>query len=84
LISAMAISGAGLAVGPRNQQTLAEIFVGEPVWRLIGDNAYDPRQPDRELAQTSVEMIAPHRSNPTKPTQDGRPLRRYRRRWKAG
>ena len=27
-------------------------------------------------------MIAPHRSNRTKPTQDGRPLRRYRLRWK--
>jgi transposase len=28
-------------------------------------------------------MIAPHRSNRVKPkTQDGRPLRRYKRRWK--
>lgn len=28
-------------------------------------------------------MIAPHRRNRTKPkTQDGRPLRRYKRRWK--
>ena len=28
-------------------------------------------------------MIAPHRSNRTKPkTQDGRALRRYKRRWK--
>ena len=28
-------------------------------------------------------MIAPHKGNRTKPpTQDGRPLRRYRRRWK--
>jgi len=27
-------------------------------------------------------MIAPHRSNRKKLTQDARPLRRYRRRWK--
>jgi hypothetical protein len=32
------------------QQTLAEIFVEEPVERLIGDNAYDSDQRDRELA----------------------------------
>ena len=64
------------------QQTLAEIFVEEPVRRLIGDNAYDSDLLDRELAETGVEMIAPHRSNRKRLTQDGRPLRRYRRRWK--
>ena len=57
-------------------QTLAEIFVEEPVQRLIGDNAYDSDQLDRELAETGVEMIAPHRRNRTNLTQDGRPLRR--------
>jgi transposase len=63
-------------------QTLAEIFVEEPVQRLIGDNAYDSDQLDRELAETGVEMIAPHRCNRSNLTQDGRPLRRYRHRWK--
>jgi transposase len=48
----------------------------------LATNAYDSDQLDRELAQTGVEMIAPHRSNRTKPTQDGWPLRRYHRRWK--
>ena len=49
--------------------------------RLIGDQAYDSNGLDDELAQRGVEMIAPH--NPTRKhkTQDGRPLRRYRRRW---
>jgi transposase len=37
---------------------------------------------DRELAETGVEMIAPHRGNRKNLTQDGRALRRYRRRWK--
>ena len=30
-----------------------------------------------------VELIAPHRRTRTRRTQDGRPLRRYRRRWKV-
>ena len=35
------------------------------------------------LAAQGIEMIAPHRRNrKRKATQDGRPLRRYRRRWK--
>jgi hypothetical protein len=63
-------------------QTLGEIFVEEPVQRLIGDTAYDSDQLDRELAETGVEMIAPHRSKRKNLTQDGRPLRRYRHRWK--
>jgi transposase len=38
----------------------------------------------RELAQRDIELIAPHRKNRRKPpTQDGRALRRYRRRWKV-
>jgi len=64
------------------QETLAEIFVNEPIERLIGDNAYDSDGLDQELAEHGVEMIAPHRSNRKNRTQDGRPLRRYRRRWK--
>jgi transposase len=64
------------------QQTLAEIFVAEPIQRLIGDNAYDSDQLDRDLAETGVEMIAPHRTNRKHHTQDRRLLRRYRRRWK--
>jgi hypothetical protein len=37
---------------------------------------------DRELAETGVEMIAPHRRDRRNRTQDSRPRRRYRRRWK--
>jgi transposase len=64
------------------QRTLAEIIVAEPLQRLIGDNAYDSDRLDRELAETGVEMIAPHNRGRKRRTQDGRPLRRYRRRWK--
>ena len=52
--------------------------------RLIGDKAYDSDPLDQRVRQHfRVELIAPHRWNRSKPvTQDGRVLRRYRRRWK--
>ena len=51
--------------------------------RLIGDKAYDSDPLDAELAALGIEMIAPNRKNRKKKTQDGRPLRRYKRRWKV-
>ena len=64
--------------------TLDSRFVDELPTRLIGDRAYDADPLDAGLAQLGVEMIAPHRRNRKKPkTQDGRPLRRYKRRWKV-
>lgn len=50
--------------------------------RLIGDKAYDRDVLDAELAAVGVQMIAPNRRNRRK-TQDGRPLRRYKRHWKV-
>jgi len=51
--------------------------------KLIGDKAYDSDRLDENLAQKGVEMISPHRANrkPENKTQDGRKIRRYRRRW---
>ena len=54
----------------------------EPI-RLIGDKAYDSDRLDATLAERGIEMIAPHRRNRIKPkTQDRRPLRRIKRRWR--
>ena len=66
------------------EATLAEtVTVGRP-GRLIGDRAYDSDPLDQKLAAQGIELIAPHRGNRTRPTtQDGRALRRYRRRWKV-
>jgi transposase len=50
--------------------------------RLIGDRAYDSDKLDEELRERGVEMIAPNRCNRWQ-SQDRRPLRRYRRRWKV-
>ena len=51
--------------------------------RVVGDKAYDSDKLAAELADRGIELIAPHRSNrlPENKTQDGRPLRRYKRRW---
>ncbi len=63
--------------------TLDSRFVDALPRRLIGDRAYDADPLDAALAQLGIEMIAPHRRGRVRPkTQDGRPLRRYRRRWK--
>ena len=52
--------------------------------KLIGDKAYDSDPLDEELAALGIELIAPHKRNRKKPkTQDGRKLRRYKRRWKV-
>ncbi len=51
--------------------------------RLIGDKAYDSDPLDKRLLELrGIELIAPNRTNRAK-TQDGRPLRRYRRRWRV-
>jgi transposase len=73
------------------ETTLASIRVGrrhragrprqKPV-RVIADKAYDSDPLRKRLARRGIELIAPHRSNRKKPvTQDGRALRRYKRRW---
>ncbi len=50
--------------------------------RVIADKAYDSDPLRERLAERDIELIAPHRRNRVRPkTQDGRALRRYRRRW---
>ncbi len=50
--------------------------------RLIADRAYDSDYLRTTLAWRQIELICPHRSNRKRPKrQDGRKLRRYRRRW---
>jgi transposase len=69
------------------EKTLDHRFVDEQPQRLIGDKAYDSDGLDKRLAEErGIELIAPHRlvrNRRNAPTQDGRPLRRYRRRWKV-
>ena len=66
------------------ESTIEKRFIEATPERLIGDKAYDSDPLDERLRSShGIELIAPHRSNRKKPkTQDGRPLRRYKRRWK--
>jgi transposase len=62
--------------------TLLQMVVPDAPQNLIGDNAYDSDRLDVELRCYGIELIAPHRRNRRNSTQDGRRLKRYRRRWK--
>jgi transposase len=64
--------------------TLDARFLRELPTRLIGDRGYDSDGLDATLLNRyQIEMIAPNRSHRRIRTQDGRALRRYRRRWKV-
>ena len=63
--------------------TLAQRHIAAVPQRLIGDKAYDSDPLDERLRDRhGIEMISPNRRKRRK-TQDGRPLRRYIRRWKV-
>jgi transposase len=66
------------------ESTIERRFLAETPERLIGDRAYDSDPLDAQIRERfGVRLVAPH--HPTrsrKATQDGRMLRRYRRRWK--
>lgn len=62
--------------------TLQQSFLREWPDRLIADRGYDSDPLDQHLRDRyHIELIAPNRSNRRVRTQDGRALRRYKRRW---
>ena len=81
---AACISSASPAEVTLVEKTLDSGFLDVEPERMIGDKAYESDELDeRLLRERGIEMIAPHRSSRRWRTQDGRPLRRYRRRWKV-
>lgn len=80
-----------IADGARHDVTLTEraldaAFVEELPPRLIGDKAWDSGPLQIALSkERNIELIAPKRGGmrPSRRKQDGRSLRRYRRRWKV-
>jgi transposase len=68
--------------------TLIEPLLNERIARrrpryLIYDRAADSDPLRKRLAQRGIELVCPHRRGRRRPpTQDGRTLRRYKRRWK--
>jgi transposase len=79
---AVDIASAGPAEVTLVEQTLKQRFLRGLPKRLIGDRAYDSDRLYARLARRGIELIAPNRVNRGQ-THDGRPLRRYRRRWKV-
>lgn len=67
------------------EETLDAMLIDEAPTVLIGDKAYDSDPLDERLREErGIELVAPHKANRKKAvTQDGRPLRRYKRRWKV-
>ena len=65
------------------EQTLDCRYLKDLPKRLIGDKAYDSDQLDKKMKNRGIEMISPNRESRNSKTQDGRTLRRYRRRWKV-
>ncbi|HYD92032.1 MAG TPA: IS5 family transposase [Flavobacterium sp.] len=65
------------------EKTIDAKFVKGRPQKLIGDMAYDSDPLDARLRKRKIKMIAPHKRNrKKKATQDGRTLRKYKRRWK--
>ena len=64
-------------------ETLEQNLLTDDPKRIIADKAYDSDRLADSLAEEGIELIAPHKSNRVNITQDGRKLRRYKRRWKV-
>lgn len=77
---AVSTTAANFYEGGLIQELFGFMLSSEPPERIIGDKAYDSDKLDEHLAEQGIEMIAPNRANRSV-TQDGRPLRRYKRRW---
>jgi transposase len=68
------------------ERTLDAAFVAELPPRLIGDRAWDAGVLQRRLwDERKIDLIAPKRGGqrPSRRKQDGRKLRRYKRRWRV-
>ena len=89
------VDGAGIPLGSQLasaspaevklvESTLARIRLhGKKPLRVIADRAYDSDPLRERLLDQNMLLIAPHRRGRIKPAfNDGRWLRRYRKRWK--
>lgn len=64
------------------EATIEDRFIKKKPRKIIGDKAYDSDKLDKALEKQQIELIAPNKENRKIKTQDGRQLRRYKRRWK--
>ena len=74
---------ANLAECQLAEATLAEVAKPQrqKIRRIIADRGYDSFAFQDCMAKRGIELLAPHLSNRKNRFQEGRKLRRYRRRW---
>ena len=65
------------------EATLDESFARNKVRRLIYDKAADNNALRQRMTKRGIDLIAPELRSRRSKVQDGRKLRRYRRRWKV-
>lgn len=65
------------------ESTIESRFTRKKPEKIVGDKAYDSDKLDKALEEKNIELIAPNKENRKVKTQDGRQLRRYKRRWKV-
>ena len=64
------------------ESTLDQSYAPGKVRRLIYDKAADSNALRQRMAERGIDLIAPENRSRKTRVQDGRKLRRYRRRWK--
>jgi transposase len=80
---ALHVDTAGKGETTLTPQTVKGILTREPPHLLVGDKAYDSRYLHRQLENQGIQLIAPHQGSHTNHFQDGRNLRRLKRRYKV-
>jgi transposase len=80
--------GLSVADGSRHdsalvEQTLDASFVKGLPEKLIADRAFDSAKLEAMLRDRGIELVCPLRRTTKSRKQDGRALRRYKRRWKV-
>ena len=80
---AICVASAQEGEAPLAPETVESIFSKEKPTHLIGDKAYDSRGLYEKLLKKGIHLIAPYQGRHTNHFQDGRRLRRMKRRYKV-
>jgi transposase len=80
---ALCVESAGKGETTLTPQTVDGILTQEKPHHLIGDKAYDSKRLYNRMKVRGIHLIAPHQGSHTNHFQDGRHLRRLKRRYKV-
>jgi transposase len=80
---ALCVESAGKGETTLAPQTIDGILTREKPNHLVGDKAYDSKGLYHRMKVRGIHLIAPHQGSHTNHFQDGRHLRRLKRRYKV-